>query len=142
MSISTDDELIERTRALMLTAADKATDDTWDQALRQTYNELPWGVPQTDEVKCYWLIERLRRHVVYALSVEAASKFQYKQIHLEHRFKQYFALIENMDKEFKEFVENNPALFPVNTAAFIDAFKYISYIGNGFVYDGVGEAIW
>jgi len=109
-----------------------ASNASIDQALRELHITLP--VDNVDQE--YWVIERSKRWLLYALLVEAASKFQYKKIFLQHRYKQYFDLVKMADQEFLSTLENDPTLFDIggNTALF-------SYIEAGFIYDFTGEDI-
>lgn len=139
--ISNSDSLIDHVKILMGSMADKANDDMFDQAYLQADRELPWSLPQSDDVKCYWFIERTRRHVIMALCVETSAKFQYKQIHLEHKFKQLMTLVQDMDKAFAQFIEDNPVLFPPSSDAVSEAYRNFKYVKSGFIYDKVGRAL-
>jgi len=124
--------LIDLTKNLMGGSFDKVSDNGFDQAADQAEKELSAIYPITDNIKSYWIVERVRRHAIYILMVEAAHKFQYKQIHIEHRFKHYIQLIEKMDREWLEVMEDE--FGPV-----YDEFCY--YLETGFVYDALGRDI-
>jgi len=137
MSLLDQDELLEAVKNLMGGSLDRVSDIGFIQSAGQAEAELGWGYPLTDDRKCYWLVERTRRHVIYVLMVESAHKFQYKQIHLEHRFKHYIQMIEQMDISFLKAIDDFPELF-VDIGVY-DDFAY--YLDPGFVYDSLGRDI-
>lgn len=135
MSLLDQDELLDAVKNLMGGSFDRVSDRGFEQAAGQAEAELMWSYPLEDARKCFWLVERTRRHVVYVLMVEAAHKFQYKQIHLEHRFKHYIQMIEQMDVSFLQGMEDFPDLF-LDMGTYSD-FAY--YLNPGFVYDSLGR---
>lgn len=136
MAIADQEELIEFTKNLMGDSFDKVSDSGFEQAATQTEAELGWTYVLVDARKCYWLVERMRRHVMYILMVESAHKFQYKQIHLEHRYKHYIQLIENMDGAFLQALEDFPELFDGIEGGYEN---FADYLTPGFVYDSLGR---
>jgi hypothetical protein len=134
--ITDQDELIDFSKNLLGASFDKVSDTGYIQAATQTEMELRFGYPVTDNTKSYWMVERMRRHILYILMVESAHKFQYKQIHLEHRFKNYIQLIEKSDSDFLKAADDFPELFETGTW---DDFAY--YLDPGFVYDSLGRDI-
>jgi len=135
MSILTQDDLIDLTQQLMGGSSDKVSIEGYETAAGQAEKELTITYPITDDVVSYWAVERVRRHATYILMVEAANKFQYKQIHLEHRFKHYIQLIEKMDQEWLEAMVDNPDLFGSTYSDFS------FYLETGFVYDALGRDV-
>ena len=136
MPIDSQSSLIIMTKNLMGASSDKVSDEGFIQAATQTEKELSVTTyPVTDDIICYWMVERLRRHTTYVLMIEAAHKFQYKQIHLEHRFKHYIQLIEQMDKDWLQAMEENGELF----GSVYEEFCH--YLSPGFVYDSLGRDI-
>ena len=129
-------ELISFTTNLLGASSDKVSTAGFTQAASQTELELKFTYPVTDERKSYWMVERMRRHLLYILMVESAHKFQYKQIHLEHRFKNYILLIEKADADWLAAADNFPDLFDTGT---YDNFAY--YLEPGFVYTHLGRDI-
>jgi hypothetical protein len=138
MAIADQDELIETVQVLLGDSYDKISGDGYEKACVQAETELGWTFPLADARKCYWLVERARRHTIYVLMVESAHKFQYKQIHLEHRFNHYIKLVERMDAEFVKALEDFPELFDGIDGGY-DDFAY--YINPGFVYNSLGRDI-
>ena len=142
MALSDQDELIETIKKLMGASFDKVSDDGFQQSSSQAEAELMWSYPVEDARKCYWLVERTRRHVMYVLMVESAHKFQYKQIHLEHRFKHYIQLIENLDILFAKAIEDFPELFEeLLDAQSLGAGVLGIMINPGYIYDALGRDI-
>ena len=136
MAISDQEELIEIVKTLMGDSFDRVSDQGFISATTQAEMELGWSYPLADARKCFWLVERARRFTVYVLMVESAHKFQYKQIHLEHRFKHYIQLIEQMDAAFYKALEDFPELFDQIDGSYSD---FAFYISPGFVYDSLGR---
>lgn len=136
MAIQSKRELLETVKTLMGASYDKVTSDGFANAIDQACNELNWEPPQTDPKKCFWMIERAKRFVIYVLLIESAHKFRYKQIFLQQRFENYYKLIDMMDKEFEKALEADPGLFDTGTYSTI-----ADYISNGFQYDSVGRDI-
>lgn len=105
-------------------------------AAEQAVNEMNLTFPISSGTKQMWAVSRGKRHALDLLRTAAAYKFQYKQIHLEHRFKQLSAQIEQMDKDFEEAKKTEPELFGLEMKN-----GFGVYLGNGFVYDQYGNDI-
>lgn len=136
MSITSPEELIDFTKNLMGGSAERVTQDGFTQAVTQTQGDVGFSTyPIDDDTICYWAVERMRRHCLYILMVESAHKFQYKQIHIEHRFKHYIQLIEKMDRDWLAAIENNPDQFGSVYS------ELCHYLEPGFVYDQLGRDI-
>lgn len=82
------------------------------------------------------MVERTKRHAIQILLIESASKFQYKQIYLQHRFQNYLKLIQLLDGLFEKAIEDYPLLFDVGTYD-----RFVEYIGNSFQYDIAGREV-
>ena len=134
--ITNREELISFTKNLMGGSSTKVSETGYIQAAQQTETELKWIYPISDDTKSYWMVERMRRHALYILMVESAHKFQYKQIHIEHRFKHYIQLLEKCDQDFLKAVEEFSDLFDQGTW---DNFAY--YLAPGFIYDSLGRDV-
>jgi len=135
MPILNQDDLIDLTQELMGGSSDRISIEGYETAASQTEKELTIIYPIADDVTSYWSVVRMRRHSIYILMVESAHKFQYKHIHLEHRFKHYIQLIEKMDKEWLDAMDDNPDLF----GSVYSDFSF--YLAPGFVYDALGRDI-
>lgn len=105
-------------------------------AINQALNELGFTLPINDQGKSVWALKRAIRHSLDVIRIGAAHKFKYKQISLNQRFEHYNKIIENMDNEFQNALENDPALMGVNVA---DAFGV--YIDNGIIHDQYGRDV-
>lgn len=135
MSIADRETLITQTKAIMGGSFDKVSDGGYEQSAAQAELELDLTYPVTDTTLSYWIVERLRRHVLYVLMVESAHKFQYKKIHIDNRFKHYIQLIEKMDQDWLDAMDENPDLF----GSVYSDFSF--YLTPGFVYNKLGEDI-
>ena len=137
MAIADQAALITETKLLTGGSFDKISDPGWVRVATQTELELGWPYAVTDSNKEYWMVERCRRHSMYLLMVEAANKFQYKKIFLQHKFHNYIQLIKQMDEDFYKAVEDDPHnIFEDIGASFSD---FASYIGNGYITDNLGR---
>jgi len=137
MAIANQAALIVTVKNLMGTSYDKISDNGFIGAATQTEIELQWSYPISVTGQEFWMVERCRRHAIYILMVESADKFQYKLIHLEHRFKNYIQLLENMDALFYKAIEDDPMdIFEDIGGSFSD-FGYL--ITSGFIYDSLGR---
>jgi len=131
-------EMAEMAATLMGSGANSLSATEKEAAAQQAVLELGWVFPLADGVLSYWAIERTKRHLLQVLASSAAMKFQYKLIHLEHRFKHLMQMIEKADKDFLVFAEDNMDLFPAAATSYSD-FAY--YITSGFSYDPVGYEV-
>ena len=138
MPIADRAELLVAVKELMGASFDKVSDEGFDRAGGQAELELRWPYPITDAQREYWQIERCKRHVIYVLYVEAAHKFQYKQIHMEHRHKQYHIMLQKMDEDFSKAIDDNMALF-ADIGASWERFSYT--VDAGFLYDDTGRDV-
>lgn len=134
MALTTEKELVSFVKDLMGASYAKVSNDGFKRAVTQAKAELHWDFPVIDSFKEYWLVERTKRFVTHILLFESAHKFQYKKISLQHRFQHYMALIQMMDKDFKDALEENPDVFDVGSWP-----NLTFYITNGFAYDSDGE---
>ena len=139
MAVASREELIQAVKTLMGASFDKVSDEGFNQACMNAEAELGWTYPISDARKSYWMVERAKRHVVYILMVESAHKFQYKQIHIEHRFKHYIQLIERMDQEFAQAIEDFPELFDEMLTSGLGVGVLGIYNGPGYIYDELGR---
>jgi hypothetical protein len=103
----------------------------YSNAIDQAERDTGWTVPVTTSFQIKWVKERAKRALFSFLQAEAASKFQYEGIHLEHRFKHYSTLIAAMDKEFERVWTEYPDEF-----AGVDSFRLFGHkIDAGFAYE-------
>ena len=140
MSIADNTALITAATDLMGASATLVSDEGQEGAATQTLNELGWPLPQTETLKCYWLVERCRRHIVYQLMVEQAHKFRVKQLHLQQRFDNYIRMIQKMDEVFAKAMESDVSgLFYVDVDLSAFAQYALMNIPADFVYDQLGR---
>ena len=122
-------------------------DDDYSNAIDQAERDTGWKLPQSDDFKIKWLIDRSKRHLFFYLQSESAVKFRFKNIHLQHRFEHYSKLIEKMDRDFEK-AQDEYAFEFAGVSAFeqmghkIDAgFASQGQTGRDFTYDEDNEII-
>jgi len=135
MAIADLDDLLDFVAPLMGT--------TWDQLTpaNQALSELGWVLPESDDRKWYWILERTRRYSLYVLLIQFASKFRYKQIYLQQKFDNHLRMIEAMDAMFAKAMENDMSgIFDESMGDLENFSKYGFYMNPaGFVYDCLGR---
>lgn len=123
---------------LMSTAASALSPEGLESAVTSAMTELGWTTfPVTDEKKCYWIMERAKRHASFILLIASAQKFKYKQVNLQQRFEHYEKLIKLLDAAYEKALADDTTTFS-NVAAYK---MFGTVIGPGFVYDGIGQDI-
>lgn len=135
MPFDAPDDLIDAAKNFMGGSAERVSDEGFDQAAAQAQVEVGFTYPIPDGIDSYWALERIRRHAIYILMVESAHKFQYKQIHIEHRFKHYIQLIDKMDKEWAQAMDDNPEKYGSTYS------QFCHFLDAGFVYNALGTDI-
>ena len=134
MAIVDEAALIAFVKKTMGASYSKVSDEGFSTAVTQASQELKWSLPLDEGFKEFWMVERTKRYVIQILLVEAAPKFQYKQIYLQHRFNHYLKLLQMMDEQFQKAIEENPTLFDTGTYE-----RLVDYIENTFAYDILGN---
>jgi len=106
-------------------------EDSVDEALRET----GWVLPTTVDFQIIWLKRRTKRHLIYSLLYESASKFKFEQINSQMKFEHYEKLLDREDKAFENVQKSEPYQF-----ASVSAYKMFgSKIDAGFAYDEAGQ---
>lgn len=106
-------------------------EDSIDEALRET----GWTLPATVDFQIIWLKKRTKRHLIYSLLYESASKFKFEQINSQMKFEHYEKLLDREDKAFENVKKSEPYQF-----ANVSAYKMFgSKIDAGFAYDEAGQ---
>ncbi len=143
MAIADSSALVSQTQELLAGISDALSSDALTRCANQAMTELGWSFSLSDAQKEYWAIERCRRHILYVLMTIAATKFQYKHIHLEHRYKHLSDMIKNLDEVFAKAIEDYPDLFSelLDNMVGEGAEDLIHYISNGFYYDVAGVEV-
>ncbi len=140
MAVANLDALLDIVPPLLGTAWALLTAENQEAAAEQALRELNWTLPETDSLKCYWIIERTKRQALYILLTQHAERFRYKQIHLQQRFDNYFRLITAADVAFAAAIEQDlSGLFAVNMDMAMFAEQGFLYNPAGFVYDQLGR---
>ena len=99
------------------------------------------------DFQIHWVKDRAKRHLFFYLLTEAAHKFKYEQINLQHRFEHYRRLVRDMDYRYQKALEENYLEFSgaseVNIfGTKIDAgFQYDALTGRETTYDDANETI-
>jgi len=138
MTIESKAALVSIVETLIGSSSTAISSDGLSSAVDMALMELPWTFPLTNPQKEFWITERARRHVLYVLMVESAHKFKYKEISLQHRFNNYFKLIDMMDTKFEKALEDFPDIFDV-----LPTYPSLcDYITSGFVYDQYGRDVY
>lgn len=133
--LTTIDDIVTRVRVHMGTSSTLLTEEGYEASANEAVGELGFALPLSDSFKENWVIKRAKRHCLFILYIESANRFQYKQIHLNHRFNHYDKIVQAMDKEFEKAMEEN-------WLDFINAHPFEIFgtkIDAGFAYDTFGR---
>lgn len=142
MAIADEVELKVRLTNLLGSAWDSnLTEDAQNGAIAQAFDELGWVYPISVSRKAYWLLERCKRHALYAILIVQAERFQYKQIKLQHKFDNYFKLISAADVAFAKAMEEEDVLMDIGMDDEMSALFAKGFFLNpaGFIYDQLGR---
>jgi len=114
-------------------------EDDYINAANDAIRETGWSFPLTSGFKELWAKQRAKRHMFFYLLSESAHKFKYEQINLQHRFDHYNILIANMDKAFKNVMEERPEEF-LESLGITDTVALMgTKVDAGFSYSPAGE---
>ncbi len=133
--LTTIDDIVGRVQIHMGTSAALLTEEGYQASAEGALGELGYSLPLSDSFKENWVIKRAKRHSLFILYIESANRFQYKQIHLNHRFNHYDKIVQAMDKEFEKAMDDN-------WLDFVDANPFEIFgtkIAAGFSYDTMGR---
>jgi hypothetical protein len=98
----TEAELIIRvTQELKALSANFVAID-YTNAVLSACAELGFVVPNTNTGQIYWLVQRTKRHLIYALWIAYAPKFKLKQLSLDQKFTHLGELIKTMDAAYEK----------------------------------------
>jgi hypothetical protein len=115
--------------------------DDYTNAVSEAQLETGWTLPVTENFKVLWIKRRAKRHLIYALYTESASKFKVDQINLGERFKHYGELIKTEDAAFETIKEDRPEMF-TEASGISDPVAYFGMqIGTRHAYDELGRDI-
>lgn len=121
---------------LTTTIASLLGTDQLSHACSKAMRELGASYPVTNDDVEYWAVERGKRHFLDIIRTLVAYKFQYKKIYLNQRFEHYHAILQELDKRFKEAQESDPSLLGVDPVGLFGI-----YVKNNFIYDEFGHDI-
>lgn len=132
--IASKDELVDRVMIGMGNSSTFLTADGYEAAADEAILELAVTFPLDNAVRESWVVKRTKRHSLFILYIEAANRFQYKQLKLNQRFDHYHKIIDQMDKEFQKAREEDwIALMDISPS------KMFIKIDAGFSYDKYGQ---
>jgi hypothetical protein len=100
--------------------------------------ETGFSLPNSVALQTYWLIQRTKRHMIFALYIQNSQKFKIKQFNLDQKFDHLGSLIKVMDEEYKVALESVDFI----TAGISSENMFGHQIEAGFAYDpDTGEDI-
>lgn len=141
MAINSVDEVIDQVTPLIGSVWSDFDSNQQEAMVQQALDELMMALPETHAKRCFWIIERTKRHGLYRVVVTQAERFRYKQIHLQQKFDNYFRLISQADEAFAEAMKNDiSGIFPIDLVD-AETFAANGFWVNpaGFVYDELGR---
>jgi hypothetical protein len=97
----TEAELITRVTQEIKTLSANFVAEDYANAVLSACAELGYSVPNTSASQIFWLIQRTKRHLIYALWIAYAPKFKLKQLSLDQKFTHLGDLIKQMDKAYE-----------------------------------------
>ena len=136
MAIAASGELIQKTNTAMGSSSALLSPEELEFAALQAVGELNWKYPIEEPRAQYWAIQRSKRHAIDILRVQSARKFQFKNLSLQHTFRQYHDLIKEMDDEFHKALDSEPLLMNISPEAMFGL-----SIENNIVYDQYGRDV-
>lgn len=105
--------------------------DDYADAVDTAERETGFTLPVTSAFQILWLGNRVKRALYFTLLAENAEQFGVKQINLQHKFANFYKLIEKMDADFETAKEENPTEF-ANVSTYQ---MFGTKIDAGFAYD-------
>lgn len=113
-------------------------DDDYTDAIDTAQRELsPFIFPTTDTFQILWLIKRTKRALFFALLTENLLSFKFKQLSLQDKFKNLQSILQDMDKEFRQAMEDDSDKF-ANVAAYT---LFSHYVGSSYKYTPLGRDV-
>jgi hypothetical protein len=113
----------------------------YTNAISEAQLETGWTLPVADSFKVLWLKRRAKRHLIFMLYTEAASKFKVDQISLGDRFKHYGELIKAEDAAFAAVLEDRAEMF-ADANGIGDPVAYFGVqVGTRHSYDELGRDV-
>jgi hypothetical protein len=141
MALANVDAVLERAEYLIGSTWANLSNDSKEAVVAQALDELGMTLPEDNSQRCYWIIERTKRHGLYQFVVTEAERFRYKQIYLQQKFDNYFRLITHADERLAEAIESDMSgIFPDDIVDG-EMFALYGFMYNpaGFVYDQLGR---
>jgi hypothetical protein len=130
----TSGELITRVTSELKSLSTSFIEIDFTNSLSSAIEETGYSMPTSDNTKIFWLSQRMKRHLLSSLMIENVTKFQVKQIHLEHKYKNIADLVSSMDKAWAEVQKDQTLLF------LDDPYRIFgTKVDAGFQYDSIGR---
>ena len=80
-------------------------------AVAEAKRETGFSLPTSTTFQIFWLIQRIKRALLFTLLTENVESFKVKQINLQQKFDNLSKLVEYMDKEFIRIQKEEPHEF-------------------------------
>lgn len=125
------------TREIKGISDDVSSDDIDDAIVTMLAELSPWSFPVSSDFRFYWMKDRIKRHIIYAMLFDSSKKFKVKQYSLQQKFENFLKLLKTMDEAFQAAQDENAAEF-----AGVDSYKMFGQVMDaGFAYDETGRDI-
>lgn len=102
----TEEELITRVTQELKTLSTNFVAADYTNAVLSATAETGFAVPNTNTTQTLWLVQRTKRHLIYALWIAYAPKFKLKQLNLDQKFTHLGELVKIMDAEWAKVQED------------------------------------
>lgn len=134
----TESELIVRVTEELKSLSTKFVAADYTNAVSSATAETNFSLPNTNALQTYWLIQRTKRHVIFALYIQNSQKFKIKQLNLDQKFEHLGTLIKLMDAAYEAALESMDFI----TAGVSIEKMFGHQIEAGFAYDSdTGEDV-
>ena len=131
----TEVDLIARVTRELRSLADNFDSNDFADSVDSAESDTGFSLPASDTFQIKWLINRTKRHLLFSLVVDSATKFKFKQINLQQKFEQLKKLVDSMDREFEKALEEDYIIFSGINASQMFGHK----IDAGFAQDEFGR---
>ena len=129
----TESEMTDRLSQEVKGLSSNFVDVDYINAIASATAETSFSLPNSVPLQTLWLIQRAKRHLLFALYVQNSQKFKIKQLGLDQKFDHLGTLIKTMDDAYQTALEGMDFI-----TAGVDVTKMFGHqIGSGFAYDPV-----
>jgi hypothetical protein len=102
----TEEELITRVTQELKALSSNFIAVDYTNAVDAAEIETGFTLPSSVSSKIRWLIQRTKRHLLYSLWIQNASKFKVKQLSLDQKFDHLGELVKNLDSEYRKALDS------------------------------------